>query len=253
MDAILASLVAFGSIFGSALAGVQLARRLPEPHLSTETRTAVSVSMAVVGTMAALVLGLMINTSSTSFNSRSEAVESLAVGVLKLNRALIRYGSDASSIRETLQNYTKAKIDELSNSTQRTDVGLPTLQVLETINDQILALEPSDDRQRNIQGRARELAYSMADARWILVSKSVSAVPFAFLTLLILWLSLLFASFGLFAPRNATVIVVLFLCAFAISGGIFMILELGSPARGLIRPSVAPMYTALSEIRKTMD
>ncbi len=248
MSSIFVSLAAFVAIFCSALAGVWLAKRLPEPHLSPETRTSVSVSMAVVGTLAALVLSLMVTDASTSFNARTDAVESLAVNIIRLNRALLRYGPRAETARETLQAYAKAKTEELLEQGPESSLGLDTLKSLETVQDQILALAPLDDRERQIEAQAQALVTAISDARWLLVEKTRVAVPSAFLVLLIFWLALLFASFGLFAPRNATVVIILFLCALAISGGILMILELGSPTGGLIRVSIDPLYTAIREI-----
>jgi hypothetical protein len=248
MNSVLVSLAAFVAIFGSALGGVWLASRLPEPHLSAETRTAVSVSMAVVGTMAALVLSLMITNASTSFRTRTDAIESLAVNIIKLDRTLQRYGARAASVRATLHDYAAAKTRELSDNALASGLGLGTLHTLETVNDQILALVPADDREKQIETRALELVNAISEARWLLVEKTSVAVPPAFLVLLIFWLALLFVSFGLFAPRNGTIVIILLLCALAISGGILVILELGSPTRGLIRVSIDPMYTAIRQI-----
>ena len=66
--------------------------------------------------------------------------------------------------------------------------------------------------------------------------------------LLIFWLALVFASFGLFAPANATTMVVLFLCCIAISGGIVLIAELDNPLSGLVQVSSEPMRKALVEL-----
>ncbi len=49
-------LIAFVVIFGGALIGLGAARLLPEHHLDAETRSAVAVSVAIVGTLAALVI-----------------------------------------------------------------------------------------------------------------------------------------------------------------------------------------------------
>jgi hypothetical protein len=248
MNAIWVSLAAFLAIFGSALASVSVAQRLPEPHLSAETRTAVSVSMAVVGTLAALVLSLMITNASTSFKVRSDAVETLAIDIIKLDRLLGRYGSQADSTRAALRTYAKAKVAELAQATGGETTNLQTLRELEAIDDQIAALNPGTERERQIVMRASGLTQAISEARWLLVEKTGVAVPQPFLILLIFWLALLFASFGLFAPRNATVIIILLLCGLAISGGIFMILELGSPTRGLIRVPIDPLLTAIAEI-----
>jgi len=68
------------------------------------------------------------------------------------------------------------------------------------------------------------------------------------LVLLIFWLSVVFASFGLFAPVNPTVIVVLFLCSLAVSGGIYLIEELDKPLSGFIHVSPDSMRQALIQI-----
>jgi lipopolysaccharide export LptBFGC system permease protein LptF len=64
----------------------------------------------------------------------------------------------------------------------------------------------------------------------------------------VFWLSLLFFSFGLFAPRNATAILALFLCALAVAGAIEMTQDLNEPFQGAIRISSKPMKDALDEI-----
>lgn len=69
-----------------------------------------------------------------------------------------------------------------------------------------------------------------------------------FLILLIFWLSLVFASFGLFAPRNATTIAVFCLCSIAVTVSVIMILELDSPFSGLVHVSGEPRRQALAEI-----
>ncbi len=250
MSSVFVSLFAFCAIFFGALAAVWVARRLPEPHLGSETRTAVSVSMAVVGTLAALVLSLMLSSAGTSFTARTTAIQTLAVDIIKLDRALQRYGPEAAPIREALRRYARAKADELSDRGQDGGLAIENLHQLETISDQVIGLRPADERGHRVQTQALQIIDEMVDARWLLVERSGLAVPLPFLVLLIFWLSLLFASFGLFAPRNTTVVLALLLCALAISGGILMILELGAPTRGLIRPSVAPIVTAIQQLAR---
>ena len=58
------------------------------------------------------------------------------------------------------------------------------------------------------------------------------------------WLALLFASFGLFAPRNLTSAFALALCALAVSGAVEMILEFEQPFTRLVRLSPVPMRNA---------
>jgi ABC-type amino acid transport system permease subunit len=248
MTSITTGIAAFLAIFGGALLGLTGARLLPDHHLGSETRTAVSVSMAVVGTLSALVIGLLISTASTSFSARTHAIGNLAVDMVRLNRSLVRYGPEADAIRDSLRTYAQAKIGELGTGVGRDEMGMQTLAMLETISDRVVDLHPADDRQRHIQEQSLQLISSISDARWLLIENDKSAVPVPFLVLLIFWLAILFASFGLFAPRNATALAALFLCSVAVAGGIFMILELAAPTEGVIRPSLDPIRAAIGEL-----
>lgn len=248
MSSITIGLAAFVVIFGGVLLGLLAARFLPGPHLGNETRNAVTVSMAVVGTLSALVIGLLISTASASFSARTNAISNLAVDIVRLNRSLVRYGPDADSIRDSLRGYAQAKSGELATGVGRDEMGMRTLALLETISDQVVDLRPADDRQRHIQEQSIQLIGSISNARWLLIEHDKSAVPIPFLVLLIFWLSILFASFGLFAPRNATALTSLCLCSMAVAGGIFMILELAAPTEGVIRPSLDPIRAAIGEL-----
>ncbi|HKM63877.1 MAG TPA: hypothetical protein VJY39_15440 [Acidisphaera sp.] len=68
-------------MFGSAMLAMAAARLLPEQHLSAETKSVVSVSAAVVGTLSALVVGLLISTSSSSFSAKSQEVTQISTDV----------------------------------------------------------------------------------------------------------------------------------------------------------------------------
>lgn len=249
MNSIAAGLLALAAICGGALLGVMLAPRLPKHHLSGETGTAVSISMAVVGTLAALVLGLMVNSASSSFNARTAAIEALAADIIKLDRVLLAFGPATAEIRDHLASYARAKAGEIAHGSQRGDeVGVDTLHRLEAIFDEVLRLQPNSDRERYIQTRATHILENMVDARWSLVEKTRMVMPLPFFVMLVAWLSLLFASFGLFAPKNATVMTFLLLGASAIAGCVFIILELGAPSQGVIQPSADPILRVIEEL-----
>jgi hypothetical protein len=64
------------------------------------------------------------------------------------------------------------------------------------------------------------------------------------------WLTITFVSFGLFAPRNATVIAVLFLCALSVGSAVFLIFELDGPFDGLLKVSPDPLRYAISHLNE---
>jgi hypothetical protein len=66
--------------------------------------------------------------------------------------------------------------------------------------------------------------------------------------MLAFWLTIIFTSFGVFAPRHATMITALFVCSFSVAGALFLILEMDHPFGGLIHLSSAPMREALNHL-----
>jgi predicted nucleotidyltransferase len=107
---------------------------------------------------------------------------------------------------------------------------------------------PQNDAQRLRQAQALQLSTELAQKRWLLVEQSGSSIPMPFVVLLTFWVTVIFVSFGLFAPSNATVIVTLLICALSVSGAIFLILELDQPFEGLIQISNAPLHNALAHL-----
>jgi hypothetical protein len=250
MESVLGVLT-FIAISLGALTGLWLARHLPKTHLSSESRTAVSVSMAVVGTLAALVMSLLISSASSSFNAKTDALHRLAVDIIRLDRALRQYGPDAEDVRELLRSYAQTKAEELSDEGDPSTLDPRSLTKFEALARRVLDLQPGDNHQRQAQAQALKVLDSIADARWLLIEEANTALPTSFVILLIFWLTLLFGSFGLFAPSNATVIIVLLLCALAISGGVFMVLELETATKGLVRVPTDPIVNAIREITLT--
>lgn len=112
MNPIAIGLIAFLATFGSALIGIFAARALPEHHLSNESRSAISVSAAIVGTLSALVISLMISTANSSFSTRSSEVSSIAVDIVRINRMMQRYGPEAENVRTQLRLYARTKMAE---------------------------------------------------------------------------------------------------------------------------------------------
>jgi hypothetical protein len=109
-------------------------------------------------------------------------------------------------------------------------------------------LSPQNDTQRALRSQAETTALDMGRTRLLLFEHLDRSIPVPFLVVLVFWLCIIFASFGLFAPRNATVIAVLCVCALSVSGAIFLILELGRSFEGLLKVSGAPLRAALAQL-----
>ena len=240
-------LLVFAVILTGAFAGRTVRWLLPRDHLTDETRSLVSVSMAVVTTISALVLGLLISNANNSFIAFGGQVTSLSAQIIRLDQILRRYGSETEPARKTLRQYAEHKAEDLFPSGgARPNVGNPpTYELLQQVEDSLLGLKPANPRDRWWLGQAMILAGKIGDARWVLAQQVGQGTPKAFVALLVFWLTLLFASFALFAPPNFTSAATLTLCALAVSAAIGMILELEQGLGGLIHISPQPMRQAV--------
>ena len=78
--------------------------------------------------------------------------------------------------------------------------------------------------------------------------QATGAVSLPLLVVPGLWLSVIFISFGLYAPFNATAVGSPFLAALSVSGAIFLILEMYTPYVGLVQISDAPVRAVLANL-----
>jgi hypothetical protein len=64
------------------------------------------------------------------------------------------------------------------------------------------------------------------------------------------WLVIIFFSFSVVAPPNATTGLALIASAFSVAGSVLLILELDQAFQGFIRIPSAPMVNALNHLQK---
>ena len=241
--------------FGGALLGMWLRTALPEHHLDAESRDVVKVGIGLIATMTALVLGLVLASAKSSFEAVGAAVKTTAVEVLTLDRLLARYGAETGAIRQGLQRGLGARIDVIwpqgaatpaTFDPLRSGVGAQT----ESLADAIRALTPRDAAQRALQARALDLTEALLQARWLVLAGTEASVPVPFLVILVFWLTITFASFGLFAPRHVTVLAVLFVCALSVGSAVFLVLEMDTPFDGLLKISAEPLRYAYAHLNQ---
>jgi len=250
MSAISVSLIAFACVFGAALLGMLLQTVLPRDHLHADSKDVVKLGMGLVGMMAALVLGLLVGSAKGSYDAQSNAISNLAANVVVLDRVLAHYGPESKEAREQVRGAVVMMIDQLWGS--REPGTAPQMGTAssggEVMYDKIQRLSPRDDAQRSLQARALSMVFGIGETRWLMYEQNVTGLSMPLLVVLISWLAIIFASFGLFAPRNATVLGSLFASALSVSGAMLLILEMYTPYAGLVQISQAPLRAALAHL-----
>jgi len=107
------SLVAFVIMLGGAAAGIALRRTLPEHHLNDHSKDVVRLGSALVATMSALVLGLLITSAKNTYETQRNEVRQIAAKLVLLDSQLKRYGPEARHARELQRQLMGPLVDRI--------------------------------------------------------------------------------------------------------------------------------------------
>ena len=244
--------IVFLCMFGAALAGLWLRPRIPAHHLEDDLKDTVKLVVGLIATMSALVLGLLIASAKTFYDTQNTELQMMSVNLVELDRVLLTYGPEAADVRTALHHELAASIDRIWPK----DAGMlfqpqPPRQSYRSsqVYDSIEALQPATDAQRRLQPRAAEIAASIAQTRLLMLEQAADPIAWPFLATLVCWGAFLFFGFGLLTRRNLTVVMALLVGALSLASAAFLILELSGPIYGLFRLSPEPLRDALAEMR----
>jgi len=251
MNSTIVGLISIGCIFAGSLLGMGLQRLLPRHHLDTKTQDVVKLSAGTIATLTALVLGLLVSSAKSSFDTINNGLVQYGVKIIVLDRALASYGPETKAVREQMRRSVAASIEMLWPQEK---TGVPVVKAMERttggdlMRDELRKLTPTSDDQRQILAQAQQALGDIAQIRWLAIEQAHNELPLPLLVILVFWLTLLFVSFGLFAPPHMTAISVTFVGACAVSAAIFLVLELNRPLDGMIKVSSASMMHALGQL-----
>jgi len=239
----------FAVIITSIFAGMLLRKILPEHHLSDESKDVVRLGAGLVATLGALVLGLLIASAKSSYDTQSGQIKQITANVILLDRLLAKYGPEARRIREDLRQGINPIVARIWGEQSSNASGAPfEASGLESIILDIQALSPANDIQKSLKSWAVAVSADLAKTRLLLFAQKDNSVPAPFLAVLVFWMVIIFLSFSLFAHINGTVFAFLAVVALSAAGALFLILELSHPFSGLIQVPSAPLIKALAPL-----
>src|SRR5437773_6000210 len=243
--------ILFMALVGISLLGGRLARLLPEEQLSADSKDAVKLAMGLVATMTAVLLGLLITSAKSTYDTAQSEVMQMAAKISLLDRVLALYGPEAADARHALRDATA---DGIRRAWPTKPSGRVQLDPNEQFGDAVYAaihrLAPHDDGQRALKTQAATLMVQLGELRSLLQAQSVPSVSKPLLIALVSWLVVIFLGFSLVVPANATSTLALVAGAFSVACAMFLILELDHPFAGVLRIPSDPMINTLNHLAK---
>ena len=206
------------------------------------------LGMGLIGTIAALVLGLLVASAKSSFDTQQSEFVQMSANIIFLDRVLAHYGAEATQARDMLKGAVVNMLDRIWPTDRSHPARVEGTTSSEALYEKLQELAPKSESQHALKAQALKTATDIAQMRWLLFAHRGSSIPVVFLVVVSCWLTLIFAGFSLFAPPNATVIVTLLISALSVAGAIFLILELDRPFEGMIQISSGPMRDALAQL-----
>jgi hypothetical protein len=251
MYAVIIALIVFACVVSGALIGSFLAAVVPPRHLSNEAKETVKLGMGLIATMTAILLGLLIASAKSFYDMQNTELTEMSSKVIFLDRVLAHYGPETKEARDLLRGAVTRALDAMERKRGSKNSEAPAQAgSAEILYDRIQELSPQNDFQRSLQNQALNVALDVAKTRWLMLQQATNSVSPPLLVVVVSWLTLIFCSFALLAPRTPIVAATLGLCALSVSAAIFLVVDMYSPFGGVIHLSSAALQTALAHIGK---
>jgi hypothetical protein len=251
-------------LLGAAGAGYFVRSRLPEKHRSQESLILVQLTINLLVTFTAIVLGLLTTSVKAGFDAAYNARGTYAAEIAQLDEYLREYGPETDKIREQLREYVAAVIastwpnEKPPAGVQYPDVSdMPLVgeshvlgDIINAVGREINLLEPKDPLHQRLEAECAQQYWDLVKARWAVIEGARASISAPFYWVLVLWLVILFASLGLTAPANRVTILVIALSAISITVAVFVIIDLDLPYGGLFSIPSTSMRDALADMMR---
>ena len=222
----------------------------PQHHLDSDTRDLIKLGVGLIGAMSALVLGLLVASTKGSYDTKRSELAQMAGNAVVLDRVLAHYGAETRDIRDALHSAIAGMAGSTGAKSHLEQLGQAASVSREVMFDKITDLVPHTDAQRTLQAEAESMAINLGQTRWLLFAQSGTSISTPFLVIVVFWLTVLYLSFGLFAPRSATAFITLLISALSVAGAMFLILDLDHPFSGFMQIPDTPLRNALAVLGK---
>src|SRR4029077_12004331 len=147
MNSTTISLIVFACVFGGALLGIFLHAVLPQHHLAPDSKDIVKLGVGLVGTMAALVLGLLVASAKGSYDNQNTELTQMSANIALLDRGLALYGPETKETRAVLRGAVVRILDQMWSKDGAGSSPMAAPSGGEILYEKIQGLSPKNDTQ----------------------------------------------------------------------------------------------------------
>jgi hypothetical protein len=218
---------------------------LHERHKTRETIELLQVTVTMLVTFAAIVLGLLITSAKASFDEAAAQFRNYSIALVELDLSLRDYGAGADAIRARLRAYTASAIATTwtnekapagryyprvvpSSPTDLTQESAFLGGLLMQVSRSIHALPVTTPQQKHDQLDCETQMQNVFSQRWQLISSLQAQLSAPFVIVLVFWLMVIFLCFGLSAPFNYLAVAVILLSAISLTSALFVVVDLNT-------------------------
>jgi hypothetical protein len=264
MSHIGSSLFLFFLLCASAGLGFFANSRLAERHRSKEAMDVMQLANTLLVTFIAIVLGLLTTSVKAGFDVAYKERGDYAAQIAQMDRCLRDYGPETAHIREKLRSYVAAVIASTwptepppsgvsypdASKMARTGENPVLADLMNEVGVETRSLQPADELHRSLMAACTEQFGDMIKSRWRVIEGLRASFSEPFYWVLVFWLVILFASFGLRAPPTSMIVSIIGLCALSVTSAVFVILDLDQAYGGLFGIPSTSMRNALADMMR---
>ena len=246
---IVVPLLLFFCLVLASLGSLVVYKKLPSHHRDEDTHAIIKLATNLFVLMTSLVLGLMISTAKGTFESIERNVHNFATDLILLDRSLALYGQEASDVRQRLVAYVQGEFNETWTRNSRSPIDdVAAERLLSDVGNAITSIKPQEPDRIDLWQDIRARFQKVMESRWVVAEQSAGTIPTPMIIVVMVWLVLIFASFGYRAPQNIVVVGTFIMAAALVSCAVYLILDMDVPYAGPIQVSPAPLQRVIAEM-----
>jgi hypothetical protein len=257
MREIASFLIVLALLCASAALGAFVRRRLPEHHRTRETTELMQLTIGLLMTFAAIVLGLLTASVKQSYDDATLDRQQYALELGALDACLRDYGPEADAARADLHSYTAAVIASTwpgepppkgvsypdTSHMPRTGASPVLGRLMDKVGVEVSRLDSAPHPR--LAALCLDRYKDVSHGRLSVIEAANDQRVDPFYQVLVLWLMIIFACYGLVAPPTRLSLTVVVLCAISLSSVMFVIVDLGRPYGGFFSIPSTAMRDAL--------